>query len=152
MLFRFFRFSMCISSVSYSIHKICNEEMKKVGLKGTYVQYLAAMAHYREEGLTAARLCELCDRDKAAVSRALAEMEEKGLICRKEENEKMYRMHLFLTEKGMEMANFATDRVKCAVAQAVKGIPEEERCIFVKAFQTISDNLLDISQNGLPQD
>lgn len=126
--------------------------MKKVGLKGTYVQYLAAMAHYREEGLTASKICELCDLDKAAVSRALSEMEKKGLICRKEENEKMYRMHLFLTEKGSETANFVTERVKCAVSQAVKGIPEEERCIFVKAFQTISDNLLDLSENGLPQE
>lgn len=125
--------------------------MKKIGLKGTYVQYLAAMAHYPEEGLTAAKLCELCDRDKAAVSRALAEMEEKGLICRKDENEKMYRIFLFLTEKGKETANFVTERVKCAVSQAVKGIPESERCVFVKAFQTISDNLLDLSQHGLPQ-
>ena len=48
--------------------------MAKFDLKGTYAVYLSAM--YRNpEGITAAKLAELCCRDKADVSRAVAALE-----------------------------------------------------------------------------
>ncbi len=146
MLFRFFRFSMCLSSISHCIQKICSKEMKKIGLKGSYVPYLATLDRFQEEGVTAAKLCELCDRDKAAVSRALSELEEKGLLVREEENGRVYRIRLFLTEKGKRAASFIKEKVQFAVEQAVKGIPEEQRIIFVESFQHISKNLQDLTK------
>lgn len=150
MLFRFIQFSMSISSVSHHIHKISNNEMKKIGLKGSYVPYLAAMARFQENGLTAAKLCQICDRDKAAVSRIVTEMEKKGLVCRSASGGKMYRMRLFLTEKGMNTANFVASRVKAAINYAVNGLSEENRKIFLDTFHMIASNLSDLSERGVP--
>ncbi len=151
MLLRYIRFSMAISSISYSIHKICNDEMKKIGMKGSFVQYLAAMDRDCENGVTAAKLCELCDLDKAAVSRAVSEMEKNGLVTKEEDGGKMYRIRWFLTERGKKVTRHVKDRIKTAVEQANLGLSEENRRVFVESLQMITNNLLSISENGLPQ-
>ena len=64
-----------ISSMYHDIQKIERTEMAQYGLKGPHAQCLLAMKKH-PEGITAARLCEVCEKDKAAVSRILAELEE----------------------------------------------------------------------------
>ena len=71
MLRRFEEFCAIISSIQHHIQKIERDEMEKYGLKGPYAQYLVTMSRC-PEGITAAQLSEMCDKDKAAVSRALA--------------------------------------------------------------------------------
>ena len=84
MLDRFEHFSYSISNIYRHIVKIEREEMEKYGLRGSYVQYLLAMKRY-PEGVTSTQLCEICDKDKAAISRVIAEMESKGLVKRESE-------------------------------------------------------------------
>jgi len=79
MIDRFEQFVSYISAIHRDIQKIERDQMVKYGLKGAYAQYLVAMDHY-PEGITAAKLCEVCDIDKAAVSRVLSEMEKKKLV------------------------------------------------------------------------
>ena len=79
MLSRFERFSVSISELYRHIHKISADEMAKYGLKGPYAIYLLTMHRY-SDGITATQLCELCDRNKAEVSRAVTAMEVMGLV------------------------------------------------------------------------
>ena len=53
--------------------------MTEFGLKGTHVMCLFFL-HHTPEGLTAAQLCQLCAEDKAAISRTIATLKEKGYI------------------------------------------------------------------------
>ena len=53
--------------------------MEKYGLRGSYAQYLVAMIHY-PDGITSSKLSEICDRDKAAISRIVSEMEKKATL------------------------------------------------------------------------
>ena len=76
MVSRFEHFSASISCIYRYIQRIERTEMEKYGLKGPYAQCLLAMRRY-PEGITAARLCEVCDKDKAAISRMMVELEEK---------------------------------------------------------------------------
>ena len=76
---RFEQFSFIISGIYRKLQKIKRDEMIKRGYKGAFAQYLATLSRY-EEGLTSTELCEICDKDKAAVSRIIAEMEEKGIV------------------------------------------------------------------------
>ena len=78
-------FSTVVSSLYHDIQRIERLEMAKYGLKGPHAQCLVIMDRY-PEGITAARLCEICERDKAAVSRTVAELEEAGLLTRREQN------------------------------------------------------------------
>lgn len=147
MLDRFEQFSAAISAIYRDIQKIIKDEMDRLGYKGAFAQYLVLLRRY-PEGLTAAEICELCDRDKAAVSRAMAEMEEKALVAR---SGSAYRAKLFLTELGLDAADFVACRAEVAVLEAGKGLSDRDRIIFYEALSRISDNLQTLSKQGLPE-
>lgn len=151
MINRFQEFSVSIAAIYRHIQKIERDEMIKYGLKGSYAQYLAAL-HLHAEGLTAARLCDVCDKDKAAISRIVAEMEEKGLITREGQGDRPYRARLILTPFGKEAAEHVLNRAVVAVEHAGQGLTEENRRIFYASMQIIARNLQAISREGIPED
>ena len=103
------------------------------------------------EGLTSARLSDLCDRDKAGISRIVAEMEENGLITRKTNNENFYRARLVLTDKGREISEFVQKKAISAVLQAGGDISDKDRKIFYDCLTHIAANLKKISLDGLQE-
>jgi DNA-binding MarR family transcriptional regulator len=147
MLSRFSQFCFGISAIHRAVQKIERDEMERYGNKGAYAQYLVAMIQY-PDGITASQLCELCDRDKAAVSRAAAEMEEKGLIRREGSH---YRAKLFLTQAGQDAAQFVCKRAVIAVMEAGKGLSDEDRATFYNVLHRIASNLQTLSKEGLPK-
>lgn len=150
MITRFERFTVAILGICRSIQKIEREEMIKYGLKGSYAQYLTVMNRF-PDGITAARLSELCDKDKAAVSRAVAEMEEMELIYRDDVNDSGYRTLLKLTPDGQEAAEVVREKGLAAVQIAGGCLTEEQRETMYQALEQISGNLREISRQGLPQ-
>ena len=151
MVSRFEQFTGLISAGNRFVQKIERDEMEKYGLKGAYAQYLLAMTRY-PDGITATELCEVCDRDKAAVSRILSELESKELIRRVNPGESQYRSRLALTEAGLEAANFVERRATIAVELAGRGLSESDRQIFYSALERITSNLNELCQNGLPDE
>ena len=103
MLDRFEQFTSAISALYRDVQKIERDEMEKQGLRGAFAQYLLAISRH-PEGITAATLCEVCDKDKAAVSRIIAEMESKGLVEKENDGTSQYRARLRLTPAGQEAA------------------------------------------------
>ncbi len=150
MLHRFEEFSYSISEIYHNIQKIERDEMDKYGLKGPHAQYLVAMTRC-PEGVTAAQLCELCDKDKAAVSRALNELEKRGLVIRELANDTAYRALLKLTETGSAAAKFVCEKATQAVDLAGKGLTEQERTVFYSVLHRIAANLQTIAREGLPE-
>ena len=149
MLNRFEQFTAGIAAISRDVQRIEREEMEKQGLRGAFAQYLLALSHY-SEGITAAALCEVCDKDKAAVSRILAEMDAKGLIIR-ETGASPYRAKLFLSPAGREAADFVKTRASVAVEMAGSGLSDEDRKTFYEALSLIASNLQTICQKGMPE-
>lgn len=150
MLDRFEQFTSAISSIHRFVQKIERDEMEKYGLKGASAQYLLAMARY-PQGITAAMLCEVCDRDKAAVSRILSEMEAKGLVARVSSGESQYRALLTLTPEGKEAADYVNQKVTVAVELAGKGVTDEDRKILYASLERISANIQALSHKGIPE-
>lgn len=144
---RFERFSFAIISISRYWHKIVSDEMEKYGLKGPYAIYLVALYRY-SEGITAARLGELCGKDKSDVSRMMNVMEEKGLIVKEGSNR--YRALIKLTEDGKIAAKHVQDRANIAVDIAGKELTDDERKIFYDSLERIAGKLQTISEDGLP--
>ena len=145
---RYARFSSAISGINQYIQKIESDEMKKYNLRGSCAQYLVAILS-SDEALTATRLSEICRKDKAAVSRAVAEMEEKNLLVRTGKGGNRYRSPLALTETGEVAAKAVASRASRAVELAGKGFPEEDRERFYEILELLSGNLKNISQKGL---
>ena len=147
MIERFEKFSLAISGINRYWHKIASDEMEQYGLKGPYAVYLVVMHRY-PQGITAARLCEICDRNKADVSRAISDMEKKGLVYREGAS---YRALLLLTEEGIRAASHVAERATKAVEEGGKGLSEERRIVFYETLDLIASNLREITKEGLPQ-
>lgn len=148
MLDRFSQFCTSIASIQRSILRIERVEMAKYGLKGPHASCLVAMAHY-PEGITAARLCNICDKDKAAISRTVNELEQAGLLVRQDPEGKRYRALLRLSEKGREIANRVNERVLLAVAKASEGYDQEKQQVFTQVLNLVAGSLQDICRDGL---
>ncbi|MBQ2817051.1 MAG: hypothetical protein IJF16_03880 [Clostridia bacterium] len=148
MVDRFERFSFAISEIYRHWHRIASEEMEKYGLKGPHVVYFITMLRF-PQGLTSAQLSELCSRDKADVSRAMALFEEKGFVKRSD-SENRYRAVLTLTKEGREAAQKLSQRASLAVEKGGGGISKEDREIFYATLETIAVNLRSVSKEGLP--
>lgn len=145
MIDRFEKFSFALSELSRYWHKIAADEMVEYGLKGPYAVYFTTLYRY-PEGLTAAKLGELCSRDKADVSRAVAVLEKKELIVKEGTH---YRACLKLSEEGRALAKQVIGKAEAAVTHGGMGLSETERAIFYTALEKIASNLQKLSEKGL---
>ena len=151
MIERFEQFTYSINGIYRYILKIERDEMEKYGFRASYALYLAVMSRF-PDGLTAARLSELCDRDKAGISRIVSEMETNGLITRQSNKDNFYRARLVLTERGREISEFVQRKAITAVLQAGGEISDEDRQTFYECLGIIAANLRKISLEGLQED
>ena len=147
MVDRFAKFVAGISCISRCIQKIERDVMVHYGLKGPHAQYLIAMSRY-PDGVTATQLSSLCEKDKAAVSRAVSELEKNGLIHRAGEGNS-YRAMLTLTVQGKKAADQLIRQAEIAVEQAGLGLTDDARATFYSAFNLIVSDLQRISEDGL---
>ena len=149
MIERFEQFVSYISAIHRDIQRIEREEMEKLGLKGAYAQYLVAMRRY-PTGITAADLCEVCDKDKAAVSRAVTEMEKHGLLSKLCGQDNQYRALLKLTERGKHAADFVCRKAVSAVKFAAEEIDDETGKVMYRCLRSVSSRVQMICKEGLP--
>jgi DNA-binding MarR family transcriptional regulator len=149
MLGRFARFSLAISEIDRCWHKLAAEEMAKYELNSPHAVYLNTLYEY-PEGVTAAKLGELCCKNKADVSRMVAILEQKGLATKEAVGGNRYRAKLLLTPTG----RYAAEQVRKKAAQVVElagtGMSDEDREIFYRCLEQIAANLQTLSKDGLP--
>lgn len=137
MLQRFESFVTGIHACYKYIQHIKVMEMTEFGLKGTHAMCLFFLYH-KEEGVTAAQLSQLCGEDKAAISRSLSALRQKGLLA---VGEKKYRARLHLTEAGKSMARQVDRVISQYVCSGGDGLTEQERTVFYRALDKIAANL-----------
>ena len=146
MLHRFEQFTASISAIQRCIQKLERQEMEKYGCKGAYAQYLLALSRH-PEGIRASQLSEICDINKAAVSRNLNEMEADGLI---ERIRKPTETAILLTDTGRKAVAYVQAQA-CAAVQAVgSSLPETERQTMYDSLEIISENLQELVKTGIP--
>ena len=150
MLNRFARFSLAISEIDRCWHKLAAEEMAKYDLNSPHAVYLNTLYQY-PEGITAAKLGELCCKNKADVSRMVTILEKKGLVRREAVGGNFYRAKLLLTDDGKLAAEHVQGRAALAVELAGSGMTDAERETFYRCLEQITANLQTLSKEGLPQ-
>ena len=150
MLNRFARFSLAISEIDRCWHKLAAEEMSKYALNSPHAVYLTTLYDF-PDGITAARLGELCCKNKADVSRMVAILEKKGLMRREAVKGNLYRAKLLLTDEGRQAAKHVQQRVALAVELAGSGMTDADRKIFYRCLEQITANLQTLSKEGLPR-
>ena len=96
---------------------------------------------YSAESLTATELCEICEEDKATISRGLDFLEENGYIVCETQHGKRYKSALLLTEKGVEVGKKITDKINFVLNEICVDLTEAQRIEFYRSLAVISDNL-----------
>ena len=149
MLDRFSRFSLAIAEIDRCWHKLAAEEMASYDLNSPHAVYLTTLYEF-EEGITSARLGELCCKNKADVSRMVSILEKKGLVRREAVGGNLYRAKLLLTHEGRCAAEHVRERAAVAVELAGSGMSDADREIFYRCLEQITANLQTLSREGLP--
>ncbi len=137
MIDRFELFVTGITECYKCIQRIKSAEMTELGLKGTHVMCLFFL-HRNPDGLTAAQLCRLCAEDKAAISRTLATLQERGYIVA---GGKKYRAAITLTADGICVAEQLDGLIRRWVGIGGDGLADEERAAFYHVLELITANL-----------
>lgn len=136
---RFEEFTTNISRAYKSMLKIKGHEMTEYGLKASNVACLFFLGKH-EEGLVATELCALCMADKAAISKSLTVLKEKGYAEREEDGRK-YKQKYKITDSGKQVYDKISTIIGEIVEKVGDGLTEEERNTFYRSFAVIVKNL-----------
>ena len=144
---RFESFVTTVTRAYKCIQRIKSIETGQLGLKGNHVMCMYFLGK-KSNGLTAAELCKLCNEDKAAVSRTILDLTQKGLVVPIERAEKRkYRTMIKLSEDGIALNRRIMGSIEQAVKKGSADFTDEERFIFYKVFLSIVNNLEDFTKN-----
>ena len=135
---RFERFTLSVFSITRYWNRIAAEAMGRYGLKGANALYLLTLGDAKGE-ITAAQLAEICQRDKADVSRAIASFQEKGIIEPYGKNR--YRAPIVLTPEGRELTMEIRKKARSALLAAGEGLSDEMRGNMYQALDIIAENM-----------
>lgn len=139
---RFKLFTVLMTKTRRSIQRIKTEEMAEYNLKSPHVSCLYYLHTYGN--MTATELCEICDEDKAAISRSIVQLENEGYVEYPEGTKTRYRANMQLTEKGRKIAADLSHKIDTVLDEAGNGLSEEDRIIFYRSLALISSNLENI--------
>ena len=139
---RFEQFTSLIVRITKSIRKIKTIEMDIHGLRSSHVSCLYYL--YICGPMTAGTLCEKCDEDKSAISRALKTLEENGYVQTHSEKGSKYKNMLILTEQGKLVGKKIADEILVILADLALVTTHEERVVFFECLTKISNGLDEI--------
>lgn len=136
---RFQAFTVLITKLNRCIRKIKTAEMAEYNLKSPHVSCLYYL--YQSESLTAKELCDICEEDKANISRSIDFLETNGYLVCHSKTEKRYKSPLTLTEKGKEIAKKITAKVDHLLGRVAEGVSAEHRAIMYQSLEIVYENL-----------
>lgn len=139
MVQRFEDFVILINTAYKDIQKIKSYEMKELGLKSSHVMCMFYLGR-SENGLTSNQLCEKCKEDKAAISRNLKFLAEKGYVSVAEDENKKYKLCNVLTDEGRAAYAKLEVLISNSVERFSRGLTAKEREAFYKYLGKIIEN------------
>lgn len=135
----FEQFTLTLSSILKSIKKLEGGRMSQFGLRSSHVMILYQLDKH-PDGLTPADLAESGSVDKALISRAIAELQEKDLVRPMQTNGKKYKARLLLTPAGKEVALYIVQTVDDIQHQVSGNIPEADLAVFYRTLFALQKN------------
>ena len=138
---RFETFVISINELSRQLNRIKNREMQRFGLRAGHVMPLYYLG-MNEQGLTCSELVTLCREDKAAISRTLAQLSDKGFVSRDvREDKRAYRARYHLTEAGRSLVDEINACIERALFSGGSGLTDKKRADFYNSLAIILNNL-----------
>lgn len=144
----FEQFTLLVLKINKLIQRIKTFEIRGYGLKAVHVLCVYFL-NENPQGLTAAEIVKLTVEDKAAISRALAELKSKGFAdCVGNGRNAV----VTLTESGKALAEFIDGETSAAEKACNLDFSDEERQIFYNSLKKIEENIQIYYENLLKKD
>ncbi|MCM1296076.1 MAG: MarR family winged helix-turn-helix transcriptional regulator [Muribaculaceae bacterium] len=137
------KFTGSILKLNRLVQKIKNYEISKHGLKPIHVS-CGYYLNKNPQGLTAKELGELSLEDKAAISRSLKFLQEKGYVKYAPYG---HNEIVQLTDEGKKLADYICERVNLAVNACSVSLTDDERSFLYKSLSDVADNLTNYYKN-----
>lgn len=102
-----------------------------------------------DDNIYSATLSDVAHLDKAAISRALKDLEEDHFIKKKFDKDTKYKAKLSLTKKGKEEADKIHEALKNASNGVLSSFSEEERITFVTLLDKFHLALKDYRESSI---
>ena len=115
--------------------------MSEYRLKSPHVSCLYYL--YKEETLTAKELSDICDEDKASLSRSIDQLEKSGYLSCDSDARKRYKAPLELTDAGREIAKIIVEKVDEILDFVGDCLDDGERASLYTSLEQISKRLDD---------
>ena len=142
---RFMQFAALLNSAQGSINRMKRQNMEAFDLGPAHTMCLNLLYQY-PDGITKARLAELCEVDKAQISRVVSELQKKELIATPD-LDKRYKHKLSLTSHGNEVSEQISRIILDINSFVSDSIPQEQIDTFYKTFNMICENLKKAEKN-----
>jgi DNA-binding MarR family transcriptional regulator len=136
---RYKTFTVILTNIRRNIHKIQSREMAQFNLKSHHLSCIYYL--YKAGSLTSKQLCDICQEDKANISRALDHLETNGYLLCRSTAKKRYNTPFELTEKGKEVGLLVSSKIDSMTTLAEEGLSVEEKEILYRSLSIIDKNL-----------
>lgn len=113
------------SKMSKDFNRDYGEFLKPYGLSKIHSFYLLCL-HKRPDGIKLKELSEIVGCDKANTSRAIADLQDKGIVCKDTDNDIEKKYMVMLTSEGREIANKFAELVKVNVTNVLSRLSKNE--------------------------
>lgn len=118
-----------------------NQQAHNTGITADQFRLLTNL--WRTDGLTQQQLADLLGRDRASITRMVDILEKCGLLLRQPDASDRRVNRVFLTEKGKELEQTATQVAKQCLEKMTCNFSEEERIQFHSLLDKAIENLVE---------
>lgn len=115
------------------------EKVKPLGLTMGQPKILDYLSSH--DGANQKEIAMACNIEPGSLTSLLNRMEDRGIIIRRILNNNRRTYHIFLTEKGKKLQLAVSKAFVELETQALAGMSEEEKELFMNIFSQINDNL-----------
>lgn len=113
--------------------------LEKYGITAAEEPFFMAIQYH--EGATQEELTALVGVDKAATTRAVRSLEEKGFLTRKQDEKDRRQYRVYATKKALDIGETVHEELLGLNEELLRGISSEEQKILQRALQQMETNL-----------
>ena len=131
------RMPIFFSQINKDFNKLCERFLKPKGFGKLHAFYLICL-YDKINGLKLNEINDYIGCDKANTSRAIADLENKNIICRDSPNNCEKKYFVKLTSLGLELCKEFILKIKEEISKMFKRLTDDEFNIFIRLLNKLA--------------
>ncbi|KRL30862.1 MarR family transcriptional regulator [Lactobacillus kefiranofaciens subsp. kefiranofaciens DSM 5016 = JCM 6985] len=127
-----------IGTIARALDSIANIEFKEMQLNRG--QYLYLVRIKENPGIISDHLAGMLSVDRTTTARSVKKLEQNGLIKKESDQQNKKIKHLFVTDKGQELAKKIEKENIYSNEQVLKGLDKKQRRELANLLKQVEDN------------